>query len=587
LPTLEDLKRRLVAIDGHGYKAYQTLEGAYDFGPFTLYLDHAQSDPFAPPSRLRVRLSQKEAAFPSSLWQTPERRLGLEDFLTRACARACQEVARGHRGTGKSGLIAVQRAGQEILERTAVVVTPDYVEARLSVGLPAAGRRVLARQALAILTEEIPAIVERALRYRNLDARALALHVDTAEDQAVLRRALDELGLVAFVADGAVLPRESGASDRPLKEGRVVPFRTPPELAVEIDLPHRGRVRGMGIPRGVTLIVGGGYHGKSTLLRAIERGVYNHIPGDGRELVVTVADAVKIRAEDGRSVAGVDISPFISDLPFGQDTRNFSTPNASGSTSQAANIVEALEVGTRLLLLDEDTSATNFMIRDARMQELIPKAGEPITPFIDRVRELYQRFGVSTILVVGGAGDYLDVADRVIRMQNYLPADVTGCARAIAAARPSGRRPEPGRPLTRVTERIPLPESFALGAREKVKAKGTDTVLLGHEELDLANVEQLVDPAQANAIAAMLRYATGRYLDGRRTLREVIGAVFGDCARGGLEVISPWRGQHPGELAMPRPYEVAAAINRLRRLKVRQLRRLADKDTESGGQDQR
>jgi predicted ABC-class ATPase len=587
LPTLEDLKRRLVAIDGHGYKAYQTLEGAYDFGPFTLYLDHAQSDPFAPPSRLRVRLSQKEAAFPSSLWQTPERRLGLEDFLTRACARACQEVARGHRGTGKSGLIAVQRAGQEILERTAVVVTPDYVEARLSVGLPAAGRRVLARQALAILTEEIPAIVERALRYRNLDARALALHVDTAEDQAVLRRALDELGLVAFVADGAILPRESGASDRPLKEGRVVPFRTPPELAVEIDLPHRGRVRGMGIPRGVTLIVGGGYHGKSTLLRAIERGVYNHIPGDGRELVVTVADAVKIRAEDGRSVAGVDISPFISDLPFGQDTRNFSTPNASGSTSQAANIVEALEVGTRLLLLDEDTSATNFMIRDARMQELIPKAGEPITPFIDRVRELYQRFGVSTILVVGGAGDYLDVADRVIRMQNYLPADVTGCARAIAAARPSGRRPEPGRPLTRVTERIPLPESFALGAREKVKAKGTDTVLLGHEELDLANVEQLVDPAQANAIAAMLRYATGRYLDGRRTLREVIGAVFGDCARGGLEVISPWRGQHPGELAMPRPYEVAAAINRLRRLKVRQLRRLADKDTESGGQDQR
>ncbi|HHY91931.1 MAG TPA: ABC-ATPase domain-containing protein, partial [Firmicutes bacterium] len=372
--------------------------------------------------------------------------------------------------------------------------------------------------------------------------------------------------------DGAILPRESGAGDRPLKEGRVVPFRTPPELAVEVDLPHRGRVRGLGIPRGVTLIVGGGYHGKSTLLRAIERGVYNHIPGDGRELVVTVADAVKIRAEDGRSVSGVDISPFIGNLPFGQGTQDFSTPNASGSTSQAANIVEALEVGTHLLLLDEDTSATNFMIRDARMQELIPKAGEPITPFIDRVRQLYEHRGVSTILVVGGAGDYLDVADRVIRMQNYLPAEVTGEARAIAAARPSGRRREPGAPLKDVTERIPLPESFALATREKVKAKGTDTVLLGHEELDVANVEQLVDPAQANALAAMIRYAAQHYIDGRRTLRAVLEQVFADCARAGLEVVSPWQGQHPGELALPRPYELAAAINRLRRLRVRQLR---------------
>lgn len=572
MPTAEDLKRRLFSIDGHGYKAYQTLEGTYDLGSFTLYLDHAQSDPFAPPSRVRVRLPQKLAGFPAELWQDRERRIGLEDFLTRACALACREVVRGHRGTGKSGLVTVQRAGQEILERTSVVVTPEYVELRLSVGLPAAGRRVLARQALTIFTEEIPAIVERGLRFPNLPQAALRQHVDTAEDQAVLRLELARLGLVAFIADGAVLPRASGASDLPLTEGPVVPFRSPPELAVEIDLPHRGRVRGMGIPAGVTLIVGGGFHGKSTLLRAIERGVYNHIPGDGRELVVTVADAVKIRAEDGRSVSGVDISPFIGQLPFGEDTRSFSTPNASGSISQAANIMEALELGTHLLLLDEDTCATNFMIRDARMQQLVPKAGEPITPFIDRVRELYERFGVSTILVVGGAGDYLDVADRVIRMADYLPCEVTGEARAIAAACPSGRRQEEVRAFTGVKERVPLPESFALGSREKVKARGTDTVLLGHEELDLANVEQLVDPAQANAVAAIIRYAGQNYIDGHRTLREVLQAVFSDCARGGLEVISPFRGQHPGELALPRLHEVAAAINRLRRLKVRQRR---------------
>lgn len=566
----EDLRLRLASIDGKGYKAYQDIEGAYDFGFFTLYVDHAQSDPFAPPSRLRARVSQRVAGFPAELWANRARRLGLEDYLTRAFAEISRRSAGNRQGTGHSGMVSIQHCGQEVLERTSVRVTEDMVEARFVVGLPAAGRRILGRAAISILCDLVPRLVEASLLYRNLPAEQVRKHVENVEDAEFVRSQLPKLGLVAFIGDGSILPRESGASDRPLRQGRVISFRAPEEYKVSLKLPNRGEVTGMGIPAGVTLIVGGGYHGKSTLLRAIERGVYNHIPGDGRELAITVGDAVKIRAEDGRSVSGVDISSFINNLPFGQGTENFSTPNASGSTSQAANIIEALEAGAKLLLLDEDTSATNFMLRDSRMQRLVPKDNEPITPFIDRVRELYHNFGVSSILVIGGAGDYLDVADRVLMMQNFLPYDVTDRAREVAKLEPTGRQLEPNQPMS-VRSRIPLPASFGLDSRHKVKAKGTDVVLWGHEELDLSNLEQLVDPAQANAIAAMIRYAVDRhYIDGSRTLSQVLDALLKDCRDHGLEIISPFRGQHPGEYAMPRRFEIAAAINRFRRLQVRQ-----------------
>lgn len=566
----QELRSRLATIDGKGYKAYQEIKGAYDFGRFTLYIDHVQSDPFAPPSRLRARVSQAVAGFPAELWQNPARRVGLEDYLTRVFAEACRQGPSNYRGTGHSGLVSIQRCGQEVLERTSVRVNQDQIEARFVVGLPAAGRRILSRAASTILLERIPRVVEASLLYRSLLAEEVRRHVENTEDAEYIRSQLPQMGLVAFIGDGSILPRESGASDRPLRRGKVIPFRSPQEFRVSLKTPNRGEITGMGIPTGVTLIVGGGYHGKSTLLRAIERGVYDHIPGDGRELVITLGSAAKIRAEDGRSVTGVDISSFIDNLPFGQDTGNFSTPNASGSTSQAANIVEALEAGATVLLLDEDTSATNFMLRDSRMQRLVPKAYEPITPFIDRVRELYENLGVSSILVIGGAGDYLDVADRVIMMQEFLPYDVTDRAREVTRLEPTGRQLEPSRAIS-IGSRIPLPESFSLEPREKVKAKGTEVVLWGHEELDLSNVEQLVDPAQANAVAAMIRYAVERrYLDGKRNLKQVLEAVLADCQDHGLEVISPYWDQHPGEYATPRRLEIAAAVNRFCRLRVKQ-----------------
>ena len=389
-----------------------------------------------------------------------------------------------------------------------------------------------------------------------------------------MRAQLRERGLVAFVADGAILPRASGVSQRPLLGA--IPFDSPPALRVTLAAPHAGPVPGMGLPEGLTVIVGGGYHGKSTLLAALARGVWNHLPGDGRERVVSRADATVIRAEDGRRVTEVDISPFIGTLPAGGSTARFSTDNASGSTSQAANIVEALEVGTRTLLMDEDTCATNFLIRDARMQRLVPREHEPITPFVDRVGSLWQDHRVSTVLVMGGSGDYLGVADTVIWMDAYHPREVTDRAHAIAAEALDGpaRQLEATGPLGPPVPRIPDPASINAerGGRTKVRARGTEEIAYGAEEIDLRAVEGLIDPSQTRAIGALLAHAVAHgYLDGRRTLAEVLTRLDADLDRAGLDLLAPRAGEHPGDLARPRMLEVAAALNRLRSLRARQV----------------
>lgn len=565
------LRTKLAKIDGKGYKAYHEIEDSYDFGNFHFYIDHVQGDPFASPSKVRVRIAQKNAAFPSDLYQTRARRMGLCDYLARCFARAINRHSSGIRGTGKSGLIAIDSGKQEILERSAVVVNEDYVEARFVCGLPARGRTIMGKVAEKMFYQEIPAIVENSLFYSAVDHNELEEYVKLVEDQEYIRSSLAERGLVAFIANGSVLPRLSGISDRPLTGPSVIPFQSPPELELSFKVPNHGVITGMGIPQGVTLIVGGGYHGKSTLLRAIERGVYNHIPGDGREWVITIGDAVKIRAEDGRRVEKVDISPFINNLPFNQDTHRFSTENASGSTSQAANIIEALEMGCKLLLIDEDTSATNFMIRDARMQALVSKEKEPITPFVDKVRQLWKDFGVSSIIVIGGSGDYLDVADHVIMMDEYRPRNVTARAKAVTQMYQLKRIPEGGDRFGEVRSRIPLPQSFdpQRGRKVRVGAKGLDTVQFGHYQIELDYVEQLVDVSQTRAIADIIYYAWKKYFDGRRTLAEVIDRVEQELDKYGLDVIAPFKDERAGDYARPRRYEIAAAINRLRSLEVR------------------
>ena len=434
----------------------------------------------------------------------------------------------------------------------------------MAVGLPARGRTVDARAARTVLLEELPGVVRRALAPDGVDVDLARLHVETVEDADNLRRRLPELGLVAFVADGSILPRESGASDRPLREG-AVPFEGPEELRVSVELPNRGEIVGMGIPEGVTLVAGGGFHGKSTLLSALSWGVYDHAAGDGREYVVARPDAVKIRAEDGRSVAGVDISAMIGELPGGRSTQNFSTPNASGSTSQAANIAEALEVGTSLFLVDEDTSATNFMIRDERMRELVRK--EPISPFIDLVRPLHHTLGVSTVVVVGGVGDYLDVADRVILMEDYEPSDATPQAREVTSKFPP-RAPVGDKTIRPPKGRRVRASSIDLrrGRRETARGRDLRTIELGRERVDLFYLEQLAEAGQTEAIARVIGEfaAAGE----SRRVKDVVEEALDSITENGLDSLGNFRG-HPGELSLPRAHEVAAAINRTRSLEAR------------------
>ncbi len=563
----EDLHRTLERIDGRGYKAYRDIQGSYRFGRYQLIIDHVQGDPFASPSRVRVIVPKNTAGFPQDTYSSKSREIALRDFLTRAFNRSCRRFVNGNRGMGRSGIISMDRPGQEILERTSVLIHDGEVEARFVMGLPAFGRRIAGRQAADMFFQELPKIVKSSLLFTSLDERALYLHIETAEDADRLRDQLEVLDMVAFVADGSILPRVSGIDQRPLQGDNVILFSSPESLRLEVDLPNRGKITGMGIPKGITLIVGGGYHGKSTLLSALELGMYDHIPGDGRELVVAHPDIVKIRAEDGRRIEKVDISPFITDLPFGQPTGSFSSEDASGSTSQAANIMESLEIGAHALLIDEDTSATNFMIRDHRMQELVSKDREPITPFIDKVKQLFDEKGISTVLVIGGSGDYFDVAHVVICMVGYIPVDVTREAGAIAEKFRTERTPEGGNEFGTITSRIPLARSFdpSRGKRDvKISSKGLQSIAFGTHTIDLGSIEQLVDISQTRAIGDAIHYAS-RYMDGKTPLKGIVNKVMKDIRTKGMDVIGP---KPVGDHACFRRLELAAAINRLRSLEV-------------------
>lgn len=563
----DDLLKILSRIDRRGYKAYQEIEGLYNFGDFFLSVDYVQSDPFAPPSKVSVFIHREVAAFPESLWIKTVRRIALQDYVARQFRKVLDSLVKRHRGTGNGGLIDIDSGGQEVIERNAVIMDEKGVETRFVVGLPAAGRSILAKEAKDIFLNEIPYVVRKALFYKELDVSQVGNFVDVFEDQEVLRNQLKHMRLVAFIKNGAVLPRMSGIDRRPLRSG-VVPFQSPPELEIEVEVPHIGKISGMGIPCGVTLIVGGGFHGKSTLLKSIELGVYNHIPGDGREYVVTNPTAIKIRAEDGRNIVKVNISPFISNLPMGKDTFAFNTENASGSTSQVTNIIEALEIGTEVLLIDEDTSATNFMVRDMRMQELVSKEKEPITPFIDKVQQLYREFGVSTILVMGGCGDYFDVADTVIMMDNYRPLAVTERARDIANRYRANRKDESGAIFGAITPRRPLANSFRPGrGRKQVKidTKGLYSIVFGRTAIDLSCLEQLVDTSQTKSIGYLIHYYATHYVNRERTLKEGLEASFKDLHENGLDMLVPFK---VGNLAMPRILEVAQAINRMRTLEI-------------------
>lgn len=558
-----ELKKDILAIDHRGYPGYKGLRGRYQFKDHVLSIDHVQGDPFASPSHLSVHVDGHKAGFPKDYYQDDISRITLQDHLTRCFGRALAPFSFKAKGSGKSGLLSVSHCGQQVLERTACEVSADgSVTVRFEAGFPANGRSVNAGELVKMLFQFVPEAAQIALFYNRLNKNALKAAIEVARDQQFIREHLSEHGLAAFLADGSVLPRESGISDRPMKGA--VPFQSPAACKVTVTLPYHGPVTGMGIKKGITLFVGGGYHGKSTILQALEMGVYNHIAGDGREYVITDPSAWKLRAEDGRSISHTDISPFINHLPNKKDTVHFSTEDASGSTSQAANLMEAVESGSKLLLIDEDTSATNFMIRDELMQKVICREEEPITPFIERCRSMYDDLGVSSIIVAGSSGSFFGIADTIIQMKEYVPYDITERAREAAASYPALKQQE----HFPVSDNMRAPkanQALKKDPRLKMKTMGTNEMLLAKDAIELRYLEQLIDPEQTNALAYALKYLELNRMNGSRTVPQLLDDIEVLTASKGLSALYDKEYVRSG-LAMPRRQEIAACLNRYRKL---------------------
>lgn len=560
--TNKELRIQLREIDRKSYPAYKSLTGAYGFEKYILSIDHVQGDPFASPSSVHVEIPYETAGFPVEYCEQPCMRIAMEDYLIRQLEKAFEQYNFKAKGSGKSGLMSISRCGQEVLERSACQIKDKKIIVRFLVGFPAFGRTIDAKGLEKILFEFLPECIEKSLFYRNIHQEKLQEAVWLAQDQEAIRQLLKENGWVAFIANQSVLPRKSGVSQLPLKGS--IPFESPKSMEKTLNLPHRGAISGMAIPKGITLIVGGGYHGKSTLLEAVQQGVYNHIAGDGREYVITDQTAVKLRAEDGRGIRNVNISMFINDLPNKKDTVRFSTEDASGSTSQAACLVEGIEAESKLFLIDEDTSATNFMVRDEFMQQVITRDKEPITPFLERAVDLYRQLDISTILVAGSSGTFFHIADHILLMDCYKPVDITLKVKELCKKRISPEMSAPGFSVPDFRRILPAYQCVKDKRNEhmKVKTMGRDGFSINKENIDIRYLEQLADSEQTAALAYFTRYILERKLDGKRTVRQIVKETWKLLEGKGWEEFC---GAYvPCGLAKPRIQELYACINRFR-----------------------
>lgn len=565
----EELQRELRSINRKSYPAYKGLKGAYQFPDYQLFIEHVQGDPFAAPSALRIFVPHSKAKFPERYYWDKCSKVALQDALLRRFAEISAKFCYQAKGSGKSGVIQVSHCGQEVLERTACEITKEGIHIRFFVGFPANGRTINSGELEKILFVYLPKCVEMSLYHRKVPERETEQVICLKEDQRVIREELKKRGLIAFVANGSILPRQSGNSDLPMKDA--VPFQSPKSMEITIQLRHRGSITGMGIRKGITLIAGGGYHGKSTLLEALEKGVYDHIAGDGREFVITDDTAWKLRAEDGRKIKDVDISLFINHLPNGRNTRRFSTLDASGSTSQAANIIEAIEAKSQVLLIDEDTSATNFMVRDELMQRVIQKDKEPITPFLERARDLYEKAGISTILVVGSCGSYFYIADQIIQMDNYCPVDITEKTRKLLKEYKKPDCEAEGFALPSEKRSISFGGSVVrrknyrgtgmVEEHEKLKVMGRESLMLGKEQLDLRYLEQIADREQTQTLGYLLKYAKEQYSGKTTDLTALMESLIRKLEKEGIGSVSGQK-EIPAGMAMPRRQEIYACFNR-------------------------
>lgn len=510
---MKALYQKIRALNGKNYGLYKSLaEKSWDFGDFVLEFLHVQGDPFAPASRVLLKTSLQKLGYAPVWGSSFERRLALSDFLLRRLSAVVQEHF-----PEKNAPVAIENPGPEMLVRNSLWVDNGDLRVCLQVRLPGEGRKIESEAAAEILTMVLPDLVSASLYNDSSRAAQLEAHYGVLADRVEILAELDKRGLCAFVPDGAVLPRASGLSEAPLKDA--VPFVAPPEMAVTLEICGR-EIRGMGIPRGVTVITGGAFHGKSTLLQALTRSVFPHVPGDGREGVVVDETALRVGVEDGRSVRATDLSIFVRDLPGGVSTKDFTTLSASGSTSEAANLLEAIEAGSRTFLIDEDSSAVNFLIRDIRVRKLLGDDREPLIPLTDRIRAIAQA-GYSFILVAGACGDYLDLADNIVVMANYKaecakftelaevnatdksasankfaePAEANATAKSASASSVDLPAPRAFADYMQPLQKSVRPAS-AVERQVKVKLAGDSLLQIGFLVSDTSRLNTLVDKSQ-------------------------------------------------------------------------------------------
>ncbi|MET1101582.1 MAG: ABC-ATPase domain-containing protein [Pyrodictiaceae archaeon] len=529
------IARILEAIDGRGYKNYKKLLGLREeYRDVLLEFVKIQSDPYAPPSIAKLSMRLPEQLSPwARLWKP------LSDIIARRLYKLLQRASKKV-GEGYSGYLGIPRPSPIVIARSSVVVRSSRIEARVRIGLPSKRRRILASEAIELIYERlIPAFI-KAVHVELSDVkRAISLW----RDQEHIRAILPKLRLVAFVGDGSILPRKCSGCYEPLDDA--IPFESPSSLRVELELPSGRMITGMGIPRGIFMVMGSAFHGKTTLLEAIAEGVWNHIEGDGREFVITVRDAVIVRSEQGRRVSCVDISPFIHDLPSGQSTHNFTTNDASGATSAAAAIQEAIELGSSLLLLDEDNVSSNILYKDPIASKMI--RWHTVTPLTELARQIVAK-GVSLILVSQGTSQLIGIADNIIVMEAYRPIFLGSFKDNVVShgSRELGyERPKPRR-LNVVRLVKPRIRGMHLYARNL------------EAPIDLSANIQLVEEAQFKSLeklVAIIHKYNGRLL------REVALDIEENLAKGFFEKVF---GETIGpELGEVRAQDVAFLINRI------------------------
>lgn len=554
-------------LDGRDFSEYNRIIGDYDFSRYVLKVTRVPTDASEPGTLFLLRVPSHVAGFPAHLHQTPIRRTALEDLLVRKMSAAIEaSSAYDEDGVSRKRLF-LPKPGPQILPRSALLITEDYVEARVHVNLPVRRGRIHGEEARHVFFETLPAVVNASLIYCNLDEQEAVAFVRLMEDADALRQMLPTRGWVAFVGEGALLARR-GPDGRAARTGGR-PLAISAELWTEVELPNQGRIRGLGIPAGITVVVGDEYSGRVEFLKAIAAGIYNHIPGDGREYVISAPDAVYIAADPGRCIRRVDLGAFIRGDNPGREGSIYSTDDADPCASQMAAMAEALEVGSRVLLFDESDSGTAFLASDSRLDEIAGAGKRGILPLCAAAREMADHRGVS--FVVGGRSsiaEWIPIADTVLRIENFTVSDVTKEAKRLEIRRTDDKpNPEAVARLFECSRHV-VPSSLDPSSGRHDAIVGAESIYhlrFGKSVVDLQRVCQLADISQTETIGLILYYAKSRYLREARSIREIMDLVDRDLSTEGLDCLTR---DLRCDLARPRRFEIAAALNRLASLRI-------------------